>query len=58
MTLTIFNKWAICIMFGSWGRYALIPSIEYTKLSNRMLFGFWKWYMAIFIGKIMEGGAE
>lgn len=58
MNLSLFNRWAICVMFGSWGRYALIPYIEYDKLSNRLLFCFWKWHIVVDAERIKKGGEK
>lgn len=40
MNFTIFNKFAVCLMFGSRERYALIPYIEYDILSKQFFFLF------------------
>lgn len=58
MNFTIFNKFAVCLMFGSWERYALIPYIEYDILSKRLFFCFWKWHIVIDVERIKEGGEE
>ena len=58
MNFTVFNKWAICVMFGSWDRYAFIPYIEYVPGSKNIIFCFWKWHMIINIEKIKKGGEE
>lgn len=58
MNFTILNRYAICIMFGSWGRYAIIPYVEYDRLSGRLLFCFWKWHIVIDIERIEEGGEQ
>lgn len=58
MNFTIFNKFAVCVIFGTSGRYALIPYIEYDMLSEQIFICFWKWQIVVDAERIEEGGGE